>query len=86
MRLLNLFAVIDTRAQAIIGPIVHDHNETPITRQIIDALKTPNTMIAKNPEDFVIVHLGTVDEETGEITGKKPEVIATALALKASIQ
>lgn len=84
MRLLNLYVVIDEKAKVLVGPIVHDHSPVPITRQIVDAVNNPQTMIAKNPEDFSIWYLGTVDEETGLITAlDTPQRITTALALRA---
>lgn len=101
MRLLNLYVVLDTKAKTLIGPIVHDPNAVPIIRQIAEAVNGDKGIIAKNPEDFAILHIGMIDEETGHLHSTKgealiwvntdsktyennePEVVTTALALKA---
>ena len=67
MRLLNLYCVLDTRAKAIIGPIVHHHNAVPVIRQITEATQADKGLIANSPEDFNIIHIGMIDDETGEL-------------------
>ena len=86
MRKLQLWAVIDTRAKTIVGPVVHDHSAVPLIRQITEAVNKPGTLIANSPEDFAIYHLGEIDEETGEIEAAQPALLTTALALKAATQ
>lgn len=82
MRLLNLYVVYDERAKAIIGPVVHDFSPVPILRQITDAVKAEKGLIAQNPEDFVILHIGTINEDSGEITAIEPRILARAAELK----
>lgn len=87
---LNLYVVIDTKAGALIGPIIHDRSPVPIIRQITEAVnKTdaqgkPDGLIARNPDDFSIYHIGEIDESIGLVDGfNEPVLITTALALKA---
>ena len=83
MRMLQLWALIDTRAKTIVGPVVHDHSAVPLIRQITEAVNKPGTLINQSPADFAIFHLGEIDEETGQIiAADEPAQLTTALALK----
>lgn len=91
MRLLKLYVVYDSKAQTLIGPVVHDHSAVPIIRQITEAVNKPGTLIANNPDDFKILNIGMIDEETGVLYDRNgenavdaPEIITSALALKAA--
>lgn len=85
MREKHLYVVLDKKAKALLGPIMHDYNEVNITRQVIEAVNKPDTLIGRSPEDFCILCLGSIDEETGQFydTDDSPKVIAEALALRA---
>lgn len=88
MRLLNLYVVYDKQARTIVGPIVHDQSPVPILRQITEAVRKPG-LIGNNPEDFHILHIGMIDDESGQLYGtagnsleSEMHIVAEAIALK----
>lgn len=82
-RWLNLYVVIDTKAETIIGPVVHDASYVPITRQITEAVNNPKSLIGQNPEDFAIFQIGRIDEKTGYIEAfEVPELLTQAIVLR----
>lgn len=62
----------------------------PMPKSIGEAERTfeyyandPNTLICKHPEDFVLYHLGELDNQTGQIHhNQEPKSIIRADALK----
>lgn len=95
MRLYNLYVVLDKKARTLIGPVVHDHSPVPIIRQITEAVNSEKPGLIRNsPEDFVILHVGAIDDETGQLytadedaqqlvpIGDRPTEIAQAIALR----
>ena len=86
MRVLNIYVLLDEKAKTIVGPVVKSFSEVPIVRELIEQLTKPDSIIGRNPEDFTLYLVGTVDDETGQLTAlDEPQTVTTLLALKASI-
>lgn len=88
MRLFSIYIILDTRAKAIIGPIQHDFSPVPIMRQVTEAANKPG-LIGNTPEDFIVIEVGKIDDETGQLytlSGDKvdttPELVCKVAALK----
>lgn len=71
-------AVIDTRANAIVGPIQQFKHEAVAARAFNDVISTPGNQVSQWPEDHVLMQLGTIDLDTLEITPAKTELLSGA--------
>lgn len=67
MKILELYAIKDTKANAFMNPIIQRTMGEAI-RSVVDESKQPNSMFGKHPEDFNLFKLGTFNQETGLIT------------------
>lgn len=75
---IRAFAVYDAKIGAHMQPFFMDTNAAAI-RAFIDLAQDQRTMIAKHPEDFTLMHLGSYDEETGTFENNKtPESLGVA--------
>jgi hypothetical protein len=64
--ILKMYAVVDRVSGIFDGP--HKAvNEGQFLRSFADNCKDPNSQIAKHPEDFYAVELGTFNDATGDI-------------------
>lgn len=69
--LLNVYTVWDTKAEAFLQPFFSPNKGTAI-RAIVDALRDPNSTLAKYPDDFHLYHIGTWDDSAGLIEAHSP--------------
>lgn len=60
----QVFAVFDTKVRAFMTPYFAQTEEAGI-RSFVNAAQDQNTMLCKNPEDFVLFHLGEYDDSDG---------------------
>lgn len=60
----SVFAVYDLKAKAFMQPFFSPMVATGI-RAFSVAVNDPTTLISKHPEDFVLFHLGSFDDEIG---------------------
>lgn len=63
---LGLFSVRDEKAE-VFSPPLSSMNVGTITRSLFDVLKSGSHDYAKHPEDYVLYHLGTFDDQTGQM-------------------
>lgn len=75
---LEILSVLDLKAKTYGRPIA-DVTLGSARRGFGDACVSPDGQFYKHPEDFVLMHLGEFDDQTGEIKTKAPEPIAKAL-------
>src|SRR5690348_14745927 len=68
----NLYQMFDTRAMQPLGPIFGVRAEGAAIRNFTDVLAQPDTLPGQHPEDFVLLHLGTQNDETGALTPAEP--------------
>jgi len=69
--ILNLYAVLDEKAQAFRTMTFFQSNGVAI-RQFADAVCDEKTFLHKHPQDYALYLLGSVDDETGAVTGISP--------------
>jgi hypothetical protein len=62
--MLSVFAVLDTKAAAYGPPMVFS-NSFVAQRALADELKRPDSVMARHPEDYVLMLLGSYDELSG---------------------
>lgn len=68
MRTTELYQIYDKKAESIRGPIMAYNRPGPAIRSFNELCGNKETEIGKYPEDFQLRHIGTQDEETGEIS------------------
>ncbi len=79
MRIYNLYQIRDTLAKVAAGPLVPDHNDVAMRRELENAVNTPGSTINRHPHDFTLYLLGVQDEDTGQIKGLEvPDAIIRA--------
>lgn len=65
---LNIFTVFDSAANAFLQPFFAPTIETAI-RSFRELVNEPNHQFHKFPEDYVLFHVGTFDQNTGQTSG-----------------
>ena len=77
----QIVAIYDTKAEHYSQfPFNGNTNDETAMRDFADALKNPDSMMANNPYDYHLVHIGEWNMVTGIITpNEKPRVICTAV-------
>lgn len=77
MRTTNLYQIYDLTAEAVVGPIMLEKALGAAIRSFNSVLGNKQTFPGQYPEQFTLLLLGVQDEETAEITGNAPCVVAT---------
>lgn len=80
----NLFVVYDKKGSYYLDPIFSIRRGI-LTRKLIDVINQPSTSdhpFAKNPGDFSLHTVGHFNQDSGEITPKRPEFIMDLIDLK----
>lgn len=75
----QLYAVLDLKAESLIGGIIQERLDAPAIRAFHDALDSKsNSILSQHPADFSLLLLGTIEED-GRIypNGDGPQVVAT---------
>lgn len=74
------YSLYDKKAQSYATPFFTQNDATAIRavhRLVLDA----NTTIACNPEDFQLVHIGALNDETGELACYQVRVVVECSSL-----
>lgn len=79
---LNVFSIRDSKAEIFNPPFIKQtHGEAE--RDFHRMVKNPESLPHQYPEDYDLYHLGTFDDQTGEITRlEKPQRLVNATQLK----
>lgn len=78
----SVFAVYDMKAKAFMQPFFSPMAATGI-RAFSVAVNDPTTLLHKHPEDFVLFHLGSFDDELGRFVPlPTPAQLCMAAAVK----
>lgn len=77
----KMYSVYDSKAQSY-GQPFHAPNDAVALRLFGDAVNDPDTQLNKYPEDFVLMAVGTWDDQTAELKGHTQRTVTTALAIK----
>ena len=67
----KIFSIYDEASQAYMMPFFSPQNASAI-RAIVTQLKDPNSMLARNPEDFTLYCVGAYDDQQGVLTTLEP--------------
>ena len=73
--MINLYSVRDTKG--IYMDTFPMPNDEVAKRTFQDALQDKKTIIAQHPRDMELYRVGTWESKTGELTGIKPEYLAS---------
>lgn len=81
---VQLFSVYDRKASIYMSPFVA-RSTIDATRQIAASFREPQmreTPVGQHPEDFDLFHVGSFDDETGDIVSfQKAALVAPILSL-----
>ncbi len=73
------FSIFDQKAKAYMTPFFMGEVGMA-TRTFTDMVNSPDHMIAKHPEDYVLFEVGQFDDTTGLLSAYDgPELVVTAL-------
>lgn len=91
MQNYNLYAMKDTEADLLAGPVFQERMHGAAVRAFNDVLGRENQLPGQYPQHFILLHLGNIDLETGTLTPlpEGPRTIATGeqwLAAKQTAQ
>lgn len=75
--ILNVYAIRDSKIHAFSQPY-YSHTHGSALRAFSDHVNDANTQPNKHPEDYTLWHLGTFNDETGDLNQDKPTQIGTA--------
>lgn len=73
----HLYQIYDLCAMMASGPIIAEHRDAPAIRLFHGALAQKDSMLGQYPEHYELRELGTIDEQTGQITAITPRTVAT---------
>lgn len=79
--LRQLYMVYDITAETVIGGIILEGSDGPAVRAFRDALATKESVLAQHPEDYNLLHLGSIVSD-GKIITDGVRIVATGYALK----
>lgn len=75
----QLYQIFDIKAESVVGPIMRENRDGPAIRHFYSLLANKETTIGQHPTDYQLLHLGTQDEETGDINAE-PSVVTSGQA------
>ena len=75
---LNIYSIRDLKIEAYSQPF-YSHTHGSALRAFADHVNEAGSAPNKHPEDFALFHLGTFNDQTGEITGQQPRHIGEAI-------
>jgi hypothetical protein len=82
MMINSLFSIYDKKSKQF-NKIIEQTNNMEAIRTFGDIVRDQKTMIAKHPEDFCLMRLGTMNTESGKIgLEEDPLLIAEAMDFK----
>ena len=76
-----MFSIQDTKAQTF-NPPFYQKNHAEAIRTFSKICNDDTSMLSQFPEDFILLHLGAFDDETGELIPTSPSNIGTASQYK----
>lgn len=80
--ILNIYSIYDLQIRAYSQPY-YSHTNGSALRAFSDHVNDPQSQPNKHPEDYQLFHLGTFNDETGELTPTtKPTMIGNATEYK----
>lgn len=81
----GVYAIYDTKAEDILGPLLNVKHEAVAVRMFQDAIVQPDSQLKAHADDYELIRLGYIDD-TGRSLVPDAAVIVTAKALVAANQ
>lgn len=75
---MELYAVYDSCAEHW-GSLFGLENDSAACRAFVASVGVPDSVFMKNPMDYVLFHVGSYDDSTGEVLGCTPVRVMSAL-------
>ena len=75
---INLYAIFDTASGVHDGPL-RSRADAEAIRDFSGLVMNAETKVGKNPEDFYLVRIGIIDDNTGVLIPESPETLVTGL-------
>lgn len=72
---MRMYSIFDIKAQWYMSPTTI-RNDEEAKRMFGDLAADERLEIGKHPEDFLLVRVGTFNNETGQLEGTEPTIIA----------
>jgi len=85
VNMLLAFSVYDSKAERFGRPFFAESKPLGL-RAFRQAVMNPAEILHQCPEDFTLFHVGMFDPETGQLENGVCDSMATALAVKASLE
>lgn len=73
----GLYQIYDKVAETSLGPVLKAHKAAAAVREFHTALGDNRTSLNQHPADYNLLYVGEQDDQTGQIQGTKPMVVAT---------
>lgn len=73
----NIYGIYDNVSRTLAGPLHIFPADAAAVRMFGDIASDPQTLIARHPQDFDLVRLGSLDEEGPNLVEQMPETILT---------
>lgn len=84
MNTVRIFQIFDKTANAISGPIMAFKRKEVAIRAFNDICAMESSMMSGHQDEFTLLYLGDLNEDTGVITPITPETVHTGAAWKES--
>lgn len=75
---MQMFVIRDTKAEVAIPPTYRENSAVAI-RDFQMAVCAADNPMSKNPDDYVLYHVGEFDDETMYVTPADPQRVITGL-------
>jgi len=82
---MEIFTVYDSKAEAYLQPFFLKTKAMAI-REITDAANNPEHQFGKYPQDYVLFHIGSYNEDTATITQDKTTSLGVVIEFKTQIE
>lgn len=75
----NIYVLFDLGSGIALKPAMIDRNDVAPLRVLGDTAQNPESLVSKHPNEFQLIHVGTIDLETLTVQAlQHPRVVATA--------
>lgn len=78
---MNVYAIRDSKMECFNRPFVMPADGAAV-RAFQDEINNPQGEMSKHPSDYTLYTVGKFDEDTGELDGSTPLILAKGIDLK----
>lgn len=80
----NIYVMFDIGSGIALKPLMVERNDVAPIRVLSETARNEQSLVNKFPQDFQLVHVGTINLETLEVAGMPSRVVATGLEVLAT--